>query len=472
MSCPIDITQIVEVDPEVGKHKKLLEAIQGNILKSHGRDRSIHLFITFKKEKAEEAKKWIGKFGRDRVTSAYQQYQQAKNYRETGEDKPFVNFFLSMKGYMDLGFSYSDVPNNVYFRGGMQDPNSLELLRDPQVDDWEDNFQNKFHALVLLAYDSENNLEKLAESIEVDLRDIVDKQITHREFGFVLRERMGDNQSPAIEHFGFRDGVSQPLFMKREIEEARKREKSHENAFEKWDPRAPLNLVLVEDPLGKGECCYGSYLVYRKLEQNVPGFKAGVKQLAETLGKQTDEELAGAYTVGRFKDGTPVVDSKTPMENPNTTNNFDYKADAQALKCPFHAHIRKTNPRGESPDDLDNEKMHRIARRAISYGEANPDQAGETGSGLLFLCFQADLGNQFIFMQANWSNAKDFVERGVGADPIIGQGDKTESYSWPNSWGRPGKIQADFTKWVTMKGGDYFFAPSMSFFETLGSAAE
>ena len=464
MDCGIDITQIVEMDPTDAEHQKLLQAIQGNILKSHGRDRSIHLFLKFNdgKKAKKKAKAWIGEFGREYVTSAYDQSEQAARYRATKQSEPFVNFFLSMDGYMHLGFSYSKTPSNVYFRGGMQDPSSLDLLKDPPVDSWEDEFgDRKFHALIIIADDNQEKIEELVKTIEGQVADF--QSYIHKEQGFVLREDPGDNTSPVIEHFGFRDGVSQPLFMKKDIEKARGNEA---DGFSKWDPRAPLNLVLVEDSLGTGDCSYGSYLVYRKLEQNVEGWKEDVLALSEKLD-DIEPALAGAYVVGRFQDGTPVLDSQIPEAKPTTTNNFNYEADSEALKCPFHAHIRKTNPRGDSPDDLDNEKMHRIARRAISYGNEEIEEAGQEGSGLLFLCFQANLGNQFMFMQSNWANAPDFVERGVGADPVIGPGNTTESYNWPASWGRPEKKEADFTKWVTMKGGEYFFAPSMSFFESL-----
>ncbi|MFM6674750.1 MAG: hypothetical protein ACKPJO_32325, partial [Dolichospermum sp.] len=43
------------------------------------------------------------------------------------------------------------------------------------------------------------------------------------------------------------------------------------------------------------------------------------------------------------------------------------------------------------------------------------------GSGLFFLCFQADISNQFNFMQSVWANANNFVQVNVGVDPIIGQ---------------------------------------------------
>jgi len=64
----------------------------------------------------------------------------------------------------------------------------------------------------------------------------------------------------------------------------------------------PLSLILVKDPFtGKDEGNYGSFLVYRKLEQDVDGFNNKVAELAGNLnlntnqeGKITKEDFAGA----------------------------------------------------------------------------------------------------------------------------------------------------------------------------------
>ncbi|MCE2661350.1 MAG: Dyp-type peroxidase, partial [Microcystis sp. 53602_E8] len=96
--------------------------------------------------------------------------------------------------------------------------------------------------------------------------------------------------------------------------------------------------------------------------------------------------------------------------------------------CPFHAHIRKTNPRGDtgivesSPgfnEALKIEKNHRITRRAVSYGENDATKEPEKDSGLLFICFQSSIENQFNFMQARWANPKNFVQVNVGPDPLV-----------------------------------------------------
>lgn len=102
-----------------------------------------------------------------------------------------------------------------------------------------------------------------------------------------------------IEHFGFRDGISQPLFFKSELEKI--------GSTDCWDPSAPLGLVLVEeeDLCGNGQSYYGSYCVYRKLEQNVSGFDRAVQELTQQLGL-TDEEQAAALVMGRYRDGKPL----------------------------------------------------------------------------------------------------------------------------------------------------------------------
>src|SRR3990170_2719090 len=46
---------------------------------------------------------------------------------------------------------------------------------------------------------------------------------------------------------------------------------------------ALLGLVLVDDPFATEEDSFGSYLVFRKLQQDVDGFNAGVSALASTL---------------------------------------------------------------------------------------------------------------------------------------------------------------------------------------------
>ena len=492
------INQIDEIVTsfDESEFEELLDEIQGNILKSHGRNHAVHLFLKFTCDEVT-AKKWISNFAHKYVTSALAQAEETKLYRQNKDvpGKIFANFFLTQAGYVYLGYENDQLPEGKSFQKGMKHPDIQKELGD-DVNQWEQGFKNEIHAFVLLASDKiagprskeakllerkdQNLLRKQpalltdkAEKIKQQLNGIA--EIVHEEIGYVLRS---SDTGAETEHFGFRDGVSQPLFFKRDIDQER------ENSdFSKWDPRAPLSLVLCKDPLGKKEESYGSFFVYRKLEQNVKAWEEDIKNLAQKLkgSGPANPDLAGAYTMGRFHDGTPVVLQKTPSHKPEE-NNFNYIDDLQGFKCPFQSHARKVNPRGDieklitSEVSLEKEKMNRIVRRGINYGYL-PSEKPEKDAGLLFMCFQADLENQFNLMQNKWAKDPKFVKAETGTDVVIGvekrdeQGkDVKETYKWPTKWGESEQTEVDFTHWVTMKGGEYFFAPSMSFLKSFAPA--
>ncbi len=458
------------IDPQnPGEYKTLLEDLQGNILRGHGRDHSVHLFVQFKPDQTVAAKQWIHNFARTHVTSAQQQSDEGQRYRDEGaKGTVFSNFFLSRTGYEYLGFERWQIPGDQSFRAGMKDPEVRAKLLDPEVEKWDPGFQADIHALVLMADDDVVDLLQEVNRVTQKLRQVA--EIVHREDGFILRNE--DRQ--IIEHFGFVDGLSQPLFLRRDIRRAR-----DESDFSKWDPRAPLSLVLAKDDNGQTEDSYGSYFVYRKLEQNVALWRDDERKLAEKLG--ISREFAGALAMGRFPDGTPVTLSDRAMRRGAPINNFNFKDsdDTDGSRCPFHAHIRKTNPRGDTgqvqsapseAEALGVERRHRITRRGISYGENDPSQEPASGSGLLFLCCQADIGGQFEFIQSAWANQPNFVQVGVGLDPAIGQPfltDEKKGQQWPKKWGEADRERFLFKLWAFLKGGGYFFAPSISCLQSL-----
>ena len=233
-------------------------------------------------------------------------------------------------------------------------------------------------------------------------------------------------EGKSIEHFGYIDGRSNPLFLKHELER-----EDQEN----WDPSAPLGRVLAPDPFNTAPDAFGSYFVFRKVEENVRGFNLGIRELAARL--PVDESLAGALVVGRFKDGTPVTLS--PKDGQGDLNDFNFKDDREAAKCPFHAHVRKANQRGETPlTSEESERSRRVVRRGVAYGERAPDLSDEpqSGVGLLFMCYQADIGHQFEFLQRVWFDNPRFPEilNDTGDCPLIGQ-DGDAPQRWRAEWG-------------------------------------
>lgn len=319
-----------------------------------------------------------------------------------------------------------------------------------------------------------------------------------------LRKAIRNAAGQGIEHFGYVDGRSQPLLLLEDIE------KEAEAGIAHWDPTFPLNAALVHDPVPPNPQnptvtdpnAFGSFFIFRKLEQKVAGFKTREQDLADALSLTGDDrERAGALVVGRFEDGTPVTTAATP-HGTTPRNDFNYNADGgfgQTARCPFHAHIRKTNPRGSGGNEPEpDERLHIMPRRGIPYEDMPravlPDALPEVHSraefttkvlpllptgnvGLLFMAYNSKLDKQFVFTQHSWANDLSFPANhapvgspGPGIDGVIGQGPNNPAgqiydKAWDNLGG--GTAAFDFKGFVQMKGGEYFFAPSIFFLRNL-----
>ena len=449
-------------------YRPALADLQGNILKGHGRDNSVHVFLGFHAGKQGPVKRWLASLAAQVSSMARQREEQREYSKYKIPGSLFCAVYLSAAGYRALGFDVRKF--DLRFQAGMK--RSRAALADPPVKSWEKAYQGDVHAMILLADDDETYIGRATRELVDQIKAGKCSRILTIERGTAYRNR----DDHTVEHFGYVDGASQPLMLQADIQKELKREGLKK--FAKWDPSAGPNLVLAPDPLG-GENAFGSYIVYRKLEQNVRDFKRREKELATALGLLGPQgELGGAMSVGRFENGKPVVlDDQDELGPGNIVpNDFNFKADSKGDKCPFHSHIRKTNPRGAGLEPFASERAHRIARRGITYGDRtresfeNEDLMPNTGVGLLFMCFQADIANQFAFMQTTWANNAGFPKPKTGLDPVIGQG-RNGAQHWPTKWGNPKpalREAFDFSGFVNMKGGEYFFAPSLSFLTDLG----
>lgn len=437
------------IDRESESARPVLERLQGNILKGHGRKHTALILISL--DSKPETRAALRAFARKTVTSAWEQEQQSLRKHKTGGTELFGNLFLSVWGYLKLGYSWEVLRDAFldkegddqflnWFLQGME--HTGWSLADPPRTEWEPQYYERTDAMLLLAC---SELGKLDDAVEEVMAQIGG-------FGRVLGEERGRSfyrDGHAIEHFGFADGISQPRFFAD-------------------DPEAVSPLtVLLPDALAGGEDAFGSFLVYRKLEQNVKAFRDAENRIADTLGLQgSDRERAGAMMMGRFRDGTPLTLSCTPLGQRQATNRFDFSRDQDGARCPFHAHIRKLNQRPTQRKPM--------ARRGVPYGNYDPRNQGTTpperDSGLLFLSFQRDIHVQFGAVQMHWANSVDFPKPGTGQDPIIGQGNVSTHPKWPVKWGdaSAGTLECEVSRLVTLKGGEYFFAPSLAFFQKPG----
>jgi hypothetical protein len=190
--------------------------------------------------------------------------------------------------------------------------------------------------------------------------------------------------------------------------------------------------------------------------------------LATALGLTgQDAKRAGALVVGRFEDGTPVV--LQPAAG-RPTNGFDYVGDPEGEKCPFQAHIRKMNPRQAGAP--------RIVRRGMPYGQRwkepgdNPtlEELPQKDVGLLFMCYQNNIEKQFEALQYFWANdPRQPLGQAPGIDPLIGQASALGpgQHRWPAQWNEPHATHKPFhfKGFVSLKGGEYLFAPSIYFLQ-------
>src|SRR4051794_7622546 len=333
-----------DVDIDSAEYRTMLGNLQANILKAHGRDFARHVFVRFTAP-PDAVRAWIRGSVVPVVTTAAQQLEQTRD-RSEGRSPgggTVTGFFLSAAGYRHLGLDTDRFASGTFRRGmkHQDDPLLGGLIggnnKDPKPSKWEAGFQEDIHALVTVADDDEAVAERAAEAVRASLAGV--GGVPAGEMGVGLRRGNAAGDSEPVEHFGYFDGISNPLFTKQDL--AKERPENRNRAH--WDPEARLSLVLTDDPFTDEADAFGSYLVYRKLGQDVRAFERRVGELAAALG--IDLDLAGAMVVGRFKDGTPVVAASTPSPGSEVLNDFDYRGqDPDGVRCPAHAHIRKANP--------------------------------------------------------------------------------------------------------------------------------
>lgn len=435
------------VEPSSPVWQEAAISLQGNIVKSHGRDYSA--LILFDIDRHRDSRRKLKELAVRYVTTAAGQEEQVEKFRRTkhlrvADQQLFGNLYLSVWGYESLEYSPTELSNAFpdpegipgvtnWFLSGMEYQGAI--LGDPPALTWEAPYgQRRLGAMLLLACDDPS---VLSGAVHAALEEIAGLGSAVRvETSVTLR----DKESRAIEHFGFVDGLSQPGIF-----------------ADSPHPTLPRHL-LVRDVLAREDNAYGSYLVYRKLEQDVKGFEAAVAELATTLAVSI--ESAEALVMGRFKDGTPLVHSGAAD---GAIPEPDFDSDRNGAKCPFHAHIRKVNPRiwpNGRPIHVP------LFRRGVPYGSYLHDShqsPPSEGVGLLFLAFQADIARQFGLITREWVNSRNFLGKEGGTDVLIG----TPS-SRPVEWPVPsGTKECAISRFVRLMGGEFFFAPSFAFFRNM-----
>ncbi|KAI1110097.1 hypothetical protein F5Y14DRAFT_430250 [Nemania sp. NC0429] len=460
-----------------------LDNVQGDILEGLGKKNESFLFFRIKAGKASAFRHDLRSFIPLVTTTSeakdfhHKIKEHKKEAAKHGRPRPMiensgVNIGFSQKGLDALGIT-DDIGDDGFKNGMLADAADLQ----DDLADWDHNFKKEIHGVIVATANNENVLERTFNDIK-KIFQVGHKDATIAEVTFLAGHTRPGSES-GHEHFGFNDGLSQPAV--KDVDAGVVSEPS-----EKPVRQGVILLGREGDAVKRPSWALdGSFLAFRYLKQLVPEFDAFLEAnaldvpFARAPGDPTGAELLGARLVGRWKSGAPI--DLTPLrDDPALATREDFRFDPRNQeRCPFAAHIRKTNPRSDL-DDFGGTELHRILRRGIAYGpEVTTEEKRAKRSsddeklerGLLFVCYQSNLKQGFQFQQKKWSNEKTFPPKTgsdvvppvaePGIDPIIGVGNPREMVGASPNPAAANQTTNFMAKWVIPRGGEYFFSPSI-----------
>jgi Dyp-type peroxidase family len=459
-----------------------LNDIQGIIIRGYSHLPAAQFLLLSVKDPVV-AKKWLSLIAND-ITPGHRK-----------PDAAATHIAFTFKGLKALGLDQSSLDSfPMELEDGMTTKHKQLFLgdfADSRPDNWEWGGANTepVHILLMLyAKDAQTlaaNVNTHREKLDGDgVTEIKSLDTT------VLYERK--------EHFGFHDGISQPTIKglsrtddDENCVEAGEFILGYKNEYGQYtpSPNVPAQIdkanILLPLPQSSNHDLglNGSYIVFRQMKQDVSLFwkymAKSTEQADGTVNEKAMVKLA-SQIVGRWPGGTPLVLAPEEEKKLDNNNAFDYRhSDPQGLKCPFAAHIRRSNPKDSLETDRATSiaiaKRHRILRRGRSYGPPlaeslkpidclNATQCDDD-RGLHFMCINADISRQFEFIQNGWINNKKFNGLYEERDPLIANHHNPQETQTTGTFA----IQqdglrtrhTDLPEFITIKGGAYFFIPGL-----------
>lgn len=547
-----------------------VDDIQGDPLAGFNTSNSIILLLDIKD--AILTKKWLAEKVVPKITTArdvFKRHQHMNIHREHQKlgikgqpysDHPeysYLNISFSNDGLAILTSKeevdeFYAVGNSEAFALGM--PKRSTLLGDPDVntnqpgarDLWKFGGERTPHIMIQIQGDTMELCEALADEILSSYGE--GGELVYKDIG---QRREGALEKPK-EQFGFHDGVSNPAIRgmykiedpihgsrlayisKRHIDKSDLRWNFYSKpgtsliwpgelilGYKKQrdvnNEAPPSQFYWLPDDdsfIGPAWAKNGTFVIYRRLYQNVAAFWNHAKQTADELNAQFatqdaptdwDSSKAASRFIGRWPSGCPIMlspdkDVEAWGEDKVTQNAFMYAVDTPpftsaqtgepvegvptipsdniGLRCPMGSHVRKVNPRDQGTDFGPDESTlkHRLMRRGTPFGPFVPedDKFKDDGQdrGLQFIAYMSNIDMQFEFLLRFWANFDQqpvAMTTGQAYDMVIGQPAQTDyerqiTMIALNKGGLPASATSTSTKdrWVYATGGGYFFMPGIS----------
>jgi Dyp-type peroxidase family len=389
-----------------------------------------------------------------------------------------VHVAFTASGLAAFGLSDADLAQFPReFTQGMADPERSRVLGD-DPSDWAFGGpqHEEIHAVLMLFARTDRGLARLVAQHEQELQSAG---------ASVLRRDEGRLFPDNHEHFGFHDGISQPI-VAGGPRRPRPREATvppgelllgYVDAYGEMTPSPKLGIFDI----GRN----GTFVVYRTLRQNVSAFWTAMYERARPRSGESIDDAAvrlAASLVGRWPGGAPLaVHPDRDVASDGRRNDFAYaREDPSGFKCPFGAHIRRANPRDMLPpspkESLVEVGRHRLFRRGRPYGPplATPRSSWRIDDGiergLVFIALCSSLRRHFEFIQQTWVQSPKFAGLYDERDPVIGMSpDDPRRFT---SQAQPlRRCLVGLPSFVAVQGGAYFFMPGLRALARLAEAA-
>ncbi|MBB5959234.1 Dyp-type peroxidase family [Saccharothrix tamanrassetensis] len=447
--------------------------IQGNVLAAFNKDHQQFRFVRFTDGRL--GRTWLAAMlGHISVTADVEDFNEAFSLGRAmfGADPQslkatWTNLSLTPAGFAKLAVNPEAVERDLRVRDAelVQGAEARCAVNGDDPEEWRfGRDAQQIHAVVTLASDTEERLQAVDTLLDL-LDDLLGVTKVYQENAGTL-----PGAHRGREHFGYKDGISQPGI--RGFHEEDPDRKGHRFGHAGALLVNPGEFVFGyqtergdEDGRTARWLRDGSIQVIRRLTQDVRGWEEAVEEHARVLGVTSDS--MGAMLIGRHKDGRPLaspVDEAAGL-GPDR-NDFDYADDPRGLLTPCPAHVRKTNPRSFT---FRNPRQRRILRRGIPFGPPY-EQDPRAERGLLFVAHCTSIREQFEFQQRVWAGNPHFAggEDGAptGTDPVIGGAGEARFET------SDVKATLTFERYVRTTGALYALVPSVSTLRLLAAGRE